>query len=67
MPRTKTGRCRANRRTRREKEGDGEQIKKTGNDIKEKEGEKKREAEKKKWRSSACRCTTSHRNREWYV
>jgi uncharacterized protein YegL len=59
MSRTKTGRCRANRRTRREKEGYGAEIEKAGNDIKEKEG-KKREAEKKKWRPSVCRCTTSH-------
>ena len=59
MSRTKTGRCRANSRTRREKEGDREETEKAGNDIKEKEGEK-REAEKEKWRPSACRCTTSH-------
>ena len=33
MSRTKTGRCKANRRTRREKEGDGEEIERAGNDI----------------------------------
>jgi len=38
MSRTKTGRCRANRRTSREKEGDGKEIEKEGNDIKENGG-----------------------------
>jgi len=56
MPRTKTGRCRANRRTRREKEGDVEQIEKAGNDIKEKEGKKKRSREEK----MAVECVQMH-------
>jgi len=50
MSRTKTGRCRANRRTSREKEGDGKEIEKEGNDIKENGGGGGRgegEAEKK--------------------
>jgi hypothetical protein len=47
MSRTKTRRCKANRRTRREKEGDGEEIEKAGNDIKENEGDKKRIREEK--------------------
>jgi hypothetical protein len=56
MPRTKTGRCRANR-TRRGKEGDGEEIEKAGNDIKEKEGRKKK---KKQRRKMAAECVQMH-------
>ena len=55
MSRTKTGRCGANRRASREKEGDGEETEKAGNDIKENEGGKRRSREK-----MAAECVQMH-------